>query len=117
MRVNRTCRRKSTLDVLAGPERLQGNLREKALFSPCLGICYWPALGPGNRPLFSNEALGPNPVMGQGPQVILVGTRDGVFFSPLDAQRILSRRPGLNLFNVGAVHDHGAMNSNESVWF
>ena len=70
-----------------------------------------------SRPLFSGEALGPNPEVGQGPQVILVGTRDGVFFSALDPERVLSRRPGLNLFNVGAIYNYGAMNSDESVWF
>ena|SRR6516225_5277144 len=75
------------------------------------------ALCLGSRPSFSGEALRPNPEAGQGSQVALVGARDGVFFSTLDPERVLSRCPRLNLFNVGTVHDHGTMNSDESVWF
>src|SRR6266487_1432663 len=67
--------------------------------------------------LFRHKRVRPDPEPRQRLQIALVCARNSELLSPFDAKYILTRAPGLYLFNEGTVHQNGAMNSYESVRF
>ena len=62
------------------------------------------------------ERAGTDPELREGFQVLLVGARDRVFLAAFYAEKIFSRRTRFDFFHKRAVHDHRAMDADESEW-
>src|SRR5215475_1668820 len=63
------------------------------------------------------ERAGTDPELREGSKVLLVGARDRVFLAAFYAEKIFSRRARFDFFHKRDVHDHRAMDANESEWF
>src|SRR5215471_10919852 len=63
------------------------------------------------------ECAGTDPELRERFKVPLVGARDRVFLAAFYAEKIFSRRARFDFLHKRAVHDHRAMDANESKWF
>src|SRR5215472_9304987 len=67
------------------------------------------------KELSCEEGGAADPGIGKSLEILLISARDGIFLASPDAQTILSCQVRLDFFDARRIHQHRAMNLNESV--